>query len=32
GSRNSTANFLCLSGNPLNNCSIPTSPPEEYFE
>ncbi|CAF4434579.1 unnamed protein product [Rotaria socialis] len=32
GLKNSTANFLCLSGNRLNNCSIPTSPPEEYFD
>ncbi|CAF1064259.1 unnamed protein product [Rotaria sordida] len=31
-SKNSTINYLCLSTNPINNCSLPTSPPEEYFD
>jgi len=32
GSVNSTANFLCLTTNRSNNCSILSLPPEEYFE
>ncbi|CAF1230475.1 unnamed protein product [Rotaria sp. Silwood1] len=31
-SKNATINFLCLPTNQLNNCSLPTSPPEEYFD
>ncbi|CAF2541459.1 unnamed protein product [Rotaria sp. Silwood2] len=31
-SKNATINFLCLSTNQFSNCSLPTSPPEEYFD